>query len=535
MKTIVRAALAAVSLAAFVQPAHAEWRQAKSKHFLVYGDMSEADLRRRTERLERFDAAMRSLFKIDEQNQGVGVIYVLNSLSEVQNMFGKGGGSVLGFYNSTAQESHGFVPEKLPFDVPGMTPEVVLFHEYTHHIQLSTATEFFPGWMTEGFAELFDTAELRDDGSVVIGAPNPSRSRELNGMNRWTVERLLDSDDNPPKPDEHIEFYSRGWLTLHYLLFGGTGRSGQLFKYIDLINAGRRPLDAGREAFGDLGKLNSELERYMRGGRINKMVINASDLKEDKSMELRLLTPGEAAMLPLRMQSAWGVNAETAPRLVQPARSVAAQYPNDAFVQRALVEVEYDAKNYAESDAAADRLLALDPQNVMAMVYKGRIAARLALRDKEPARWRTARSWFIRANRADPNHPLPLIMWYDSFVAAGDPVPEAAVTGLRRAIILVPQDPTLRMRMGVELVRAGELPLAKTILAPVAFDPHGSGKNPYAKLLKAINDGATPAELGAKLVELKIDRFNEFTPPSNDEDKPAEGGDNTKDGKKAGN
>jgi len=115
------------------------------------------------------------------------------------------------------------------------------------------------------------------------------------------------------------------------------------------------------------------------------------------------------------------------------------------------------------------------------------------------------------------------------------PVPEAAVTGLRRAIILVPQDPTLRMRMGVELVRAGELPLAKTILAPVAFDPHGSGKNPYAKLLKAINDGATPAELGAKLVELKIDRFNEFTPPSNDEDKPAEGGDNTKDGKKAGN
>jgi hypothetical protein len=41
-------------------PAHAEWMEAKSPHFIVYGDMSEQALRARTERLERFDALLRT-------------------------------------------------------------------------------------------------------------------------------------------------------------------------------------------------------------------------------------------------------------------------------------------------------------------------------------------------------------------------------------------------------------------------------------------------------------------------------------------
>jgi len=46
--------------------AEAEWLEAKSPHFVVYGDMSEQTLRYRTERLERFDALMRSLFKVQD-------------------------------------------------------------------------------------------------------------------------------------------------------------------------------------------------------------------------------------------------------------------------------------------------------------------------------------------------------------------------------------------------------------------------------------------------------------------------------------
>src|SRR3546814_15754457 len=40
-------------------PARAEWREASSAHFLVYGDISASKLREYSERLERYDSALR--------------------------------------------------------------------------------------------------------------------------------------------------------------------------------------------------------------------------------------------------------------------------------------------------------------------------------------------------------------------------------------------------------------------------------------------------------------------------------------------
>jgi hypothetical protein len=44
---------------ALTNPARAEWLEAKSAHFTMVGDVSEQLLRRRVDRLERFDAMMR--------------------------------------------------------------------------------------------------------------------------------------------------------------------------------------------------------------------------------------------------------------------------------------------------------------------------------------------------------------------------------------------------------------------------------------------------------------------------------------------
>src|SRR3546814_17793869 len=57
----------------------------------------------------------------------------------------------------------------------------------------------------------------------------------------------------------------------------------------------------------------------------------------------------------LRIRSARGVDKKMAAELVGEARPVAARYAGDAFVQRAMAEIEYDAENDAEAEAAADR------------------------------------------------------------------------------------------------------------------------------------------------------------------------------------
>lgn len=528
MRKFLRGALvSAASLVAFVQPAHAEWLQAKSKHFIVYGDMPENELKRKVERLERFHGALRTLFKADRDD--VGTIYIVGSLSELQELAGSS--RVGGYYRGDAQGPTGFVPEKLPYQAKGFTPESILFHEYTHHILLSTTNVFYPRWMSEGLAELFMTANLRDDGSVIFGQENPSRVYAQAGMNRWSVERLLDSDSNPPKGDEAIELYSRGWLMLHYLLFSGK-RPGQFLQFFEAVNKGEPALEVGRRIFGDLGKLNNELDGYVRSATLRSYLVDSSKLAGTDQVEIVHLSQGERDMLPLRIVSANGVNKEQAVKLVARARPIADRYPNDAMVQRYLAEMEFDAGELDRADAAADRSLAADPQNVMAMVYKGRAAAKRAVEKKDAAQWKTARSWFLRANRAKPDYALPLVLYYDSFVGAGEPAPKAAVDSLGGAMVLAPADSSLRARLGVELIRQNNMPLALTILSPIAFDPHASGKNPYAKLVNAMKGGASQEALLAQAKELKIDAINEFTEPApqgEDEAKKPGEGDKAKD------
>ena len=142
-----RLAALALGVASLAGPnvAHAEWLEAKSKHFTVYADMPDNALRERTQRLERFDAALRGLFNV--KTDDLATIYIVESLSEVQRLAGNS--RVAGFYRADAQGALGFVPEKMPNQRPGMSAERILYHEYTHHMLLSNTSQFFPGWVTE--------------------------------------------------------------------------------------------------------------------------------------------------------------------------------------------------------------------------------------------------------------------------------------------------------------------------------------------------------------------------------------------------
>lgn len=491
-------------------PAHAEWLEGKSPHFIVYANMSEGEMKVRVARLEKFDAALRGIFKVPGEDSTT--IYVTRGTDEIRKLTGQQ--DVAGFYKGNAQGAVGFIPDTLGNDVIGLTAEQVMFHEYSHHILLSNESAAYPGWMSEGLAELFSTMKFENDGSVVIGRPVLNRGSAMMGLNHWSARRLLLSDTNPPSDDERIELYSRGWLLCHYLLISGN-RQGQIFAYIAAINKGTPPLEAAQAVFGDLGKLDSELETYLHRSSFPGTVIPADRIKASTQVTLHKLTEGEAAIMPYRIASASGVDSTTAGPLAQKAHAVADRFTGDAFTQRALAEMDYDAGAYDLADAEAERALAIDPANVMAMVYRGRVAAVRAVRTTGPdaeMRWKEARGWFLKANRADPNHALPFVLFYDSFVAAGDPVPDGARVGLRRAAVLAPADWSLRIRLAVMLIGEGDIPLARSLLVPMTTDAHASDRNPYIKLVQAIDSGADKTALAAKVKELKLGGMNEFTP-----------------------
>ena len=69
--------------------------------------------------------------------------------------------------------------------------------------------------------------------------------------------------------------------------------------------------------------------------------------------------------------------------------------------------------------AAADRALAADPNDVHALIYKGRVLVELAKKDRSKADWKQIRSLFIKANRIENENAEPLLLYYKSFLDAG--------------------------------------------------------------------------------------------------------------------
>ena len=493
-KTILMAAAAGAALLA--APAEARWVEAKTQHFVIYANLSDGEAAAYAAQLERFDHLLRELTNLPPTTESASdsvTVYIV-PLTMVQELAHSS--TIGGFYNSDVQSSLAVMPLTVPtgWDVG---PFHVMFHEYTHHILLSSTEASYPSWVQEGLAEFFGTVRFRSDGNLLLGQPAQWRGWSLHQQVQMTLEELLVSDGKKLDDRDMEGKYARGWLLTHYLLLGKK-RPGQLDKYLKLVAAGVPSLEAGRQAFGELSKLDGEINVYNRNGKFVTYVIPAN--YPIGAPRIRPLGACEAAIMPTRIRSAVGVTEKTAPKLVPGARAAAKNCAGDSFVQRALAEVEFDAKHNAESLAAAERSLAADPGNVMAMVYKGRVLAR-------QAHWDEARSWFIKANHAEPNYALPLVLYYDTYMRAGAAPTKPAVNALMRAIVLSPQDSRLRMRVAYQLIGEGDLALARKVLGPVAFAVHGTGDNKALEILKQIDAKAAPA---AVLAQAKAAKWDEL-------------------------
>lgn len=465
--------LAAVSLLVAV-PAAAAWHEAKSKHFIIYADLSPAALKAYGERLERFDQAVRKLRGMDDPPLTDAQrlqIFALKDEFEVGKLFNMS--SITGLYFTTAAGSYAFVPREAGYDLrrAESNPETVFFHEYAHHLQLGSSSAALPAWMVEGFAEFFSTAEMMPDGSVRIGRPPKDREWWVQRYDGFTITEMLAGSMRNATAREVASLYGRGWLLTHMLTFS-TERRGQLKRYVEALQTGTEPLKAAKNAFGDdLRSLNGDLDRYLRQRQLNTLVVNGAPLSTGP-VAIRQLRPGEAAIMDVRMQLRPGVDKKEAARLAARARKVAATYPDDEAVHVVLSEAEFEAGNYAAAEAAGARAAALDATSAGAAIAVGKAKLEAGRQAPAAADWANVRSWFLRANKADPENAEPLMLFYQSFVAAGAKPTANAAKGLLYAVVLAPRDEDLRLEAVRHLVVEDRLNEARIMFGPIAFYPH---------------------------------------------------------------
>lgn len=503
MSKLCRQVLVGISMLLSAWPASAEWLEAETAHFVVRGDGDERWIRDYARQLELFDQALRYIRKVEDRPElhaNRVHVYVLANTAVVSDLCNCR--NVAGFYKPRVGNSIAFTPRSAGNGtVNGMGADNVLFHEYTHHFVFQNFPAAYPAWFIEGFAEFNGSAEVRRDGSVSLGRPANYRAGGLARGRTMSVRELMDGTGvRRMAPSDRNAFYARAWVLTHYLTFEQS-RAGQLSKYLRLVQGGTASLAAAEQSFGDLRALDSALNAYARSSKLSAYEISAEKLNAGE-IKVRRMSAGEAAMMPLAIQSVNRMSPDRALKLLPDARRRAAPFAADAAAQTILADLEFDAGNLAEAEAAADRAIARDPRAVQALLRKGHIRVRQARASRvaDPAVWKEARSWFIRANRDDPDFATPLYHFYQSFLIARERPTENALDALERAFFLSPQDGVLRRMAITHYLREDRREDARAALLPLAFDPHQvDPTNRAGRMLELLGAGKSGPETLAAL------------------------------------
>ena len=516
-------------LASFVvaTPAHAEWWKATTDHFTVYSETDKTDAENFARKLERLDLAMRTMQNVAEKELPTDAtkvtVYRFGNTTDIGKLAtGRTTSGVAGFYIPRASGPVAFTPahegsrgsgskgiRRLKQSETNLDATQVLFHEYAHHFMLQHFASTYPSWYVEGFAENYATLQLNEDGSFHIGDPPNYRSYDLFENGVFPVKNLFQPEKDASGYDRY-NYYSTGWLLIHYLTYNKQ-RAGQLNEYLSLVASGKTSMNAATEAFGDLDKLSDEIQQYKWTTELPGFDVKRDDYTPPE-VELRKLTSGEQAMMNVIVHSKRGVNEKDAANLVREARDAAQGSETDPFVQTALAEAEFDAKDYDAAEAAADRALASDPEAVDALVYKGLVDLERAKAD--PAYFQIARTQFIEANNIAPQDPLPLIELYKTYYKAGEQPSEMAIIGLENAYTLAPYAEDMRLLLARQLIIENRLDAAHTVLFPVAFSrPEGKLGNNTRKVLELTDESKRDEALA------KIDKVIGIAENPDDDDK----------------
>ena len=483
LKLRAAAIVAGMVSAALATPAHAEWWEAETAHFIVKTRASKEDAREYALEMERFDAALRTLQgmnTIEELGKvNKPVIYRFGRPKDIALMIGSVNSGVAGFFIPRAGGSVGFAPtrdarettSKRSWQVRGdprakLDPRSILLHEYTHYFMMQNFPGAYPRWYVEGFAETMATMRFEEDGSYHIGDPPQYRAYQIFQLKDFPLDEMLDSNYKLTGLDA-LQHYATGWLLTHYMSFDGE-RLQQLRGYLAAIAEGEDSLTAAKEHFGDLEALERELQGYKKGPFPGLRL--AGTVASD-TVKLRQLSDAEEDAIYSEMRLARGVyKKDDAEDVIGDVQKVIAKHGPSVHLLELLGSAQLSADRFDEADATGARMAEMDDSNSVGWLIRSIAGAERA--DEDPAFAENARKYAAEAASRDRDDPRPLMMYYYTYFKAGQEVPETAIIALEQAFDLAGSDTGFRLLLARQLVMENRMQSARAVLLPIAFQGH---------------------------------------------------------------
>ena len=347
--------------AALSRDKNENWVQITSPHFVVVTNSSEKQGRRIADQFERMRSLFHALFpKVQMDATGAPIIVLAVNdeknfrALEPQEYLAKGSLKLGGLFLEAPDKNYVL----MRIDAEGEHPYAVIYHEYTHFL-LRTSAEWMPLWMNEGLAEFYQNTDIHEK-DASLDEPSVDDILWLRQNRLLPLPILLTVDHKSPYYHEENKgsiFYAESWALTHYIEIGDAQqKTHRLLDYSNLLMQKVDPVTAATQAFGDLKKLQGDLENYVQRGSFRFFKMTTTTEVDDSAFKSQPLTPTQG----------------------------------DALRADFLA---YNSRN-AEAQALLDHVLQEDPKNVQAHETKGFLEFREGHVEE-------ARKWYEQAVQLD--------------------------------------------------------------------------------------------------------------------------------------
>lgn len=486
------ASLALAVACALAGPAQAQWRRAESDRFVVYSQQNEPTIRRYVRNLEIYDYVLRLRMGLP-LNEPPGrklPIYLVQNRAGLEMINPGTGENVAGTYFPRGEDIFAAAIQDGDQDT--------LLHEYFHHFSFQLETSTYPGWLIEGLAEYFMTADITPD-YVVIGRFNEARQSWIANARWIPLEELVTKPYYEVQGAENrATYYPIAWLLTHWFM-SDEARRRQLDAYLRDIRANGNSVEAMERA---TGMTMQQIRNALRGYR-RLLLTQYRDGLPDPEITITRLPPSANDLLLIGQRLKIGVPEDERENTAALVRRLAARHPDDPFAMLQLGHAELHFGDADEGEAVLTRPLEIEPDNIEALQLMG--ARHTTLAEENPDQEREllaeARRYLARAYTIDNNHYYTLFLLAQARVGAPGYPTENDLTTWDLAFRNAPQLPAIRLGYGQALILSEEKDEAIHVLEPLAGAPHSGGAAAAARfMIENVRSGGralTEAEVNA--------------------------------------
>jgi TonB family protein len=359
-------------LAAFTIPAGAQadaWLEVSTPHFSVISNAAEKDARGAALQFER----MRSVFArvLPDANMDAATPIVVVAVEDKRSFealepaayLGKGQINIVGLFLHAPEKNYVLIL----LNAPGQHPYAPIFHEYAHFVQSHTA-QWMPLWLSEGWAEFYQTAEILDN-EVIVGKLDTDMWQLLQRTPLLPLATLLAIDTHSPyyhEEDKGSIFYAESWALTHYLKMKDArdGTHG-VQDYLDLVHKDADSVAAATQAFGDLTQLQAELHKSIMNENFELQHVAGTTDIDDSSFTVRTLTQTQADTV--RGDFLAYDQRDIEARILL--EHVLHDDPSNVSARESIGLIAFRQGNFDEARKWYEQALKLDPEDLIANYY----------------------------------------------------------------------------------------------------------------------------------------------------------------------